>query len=122
MEAMLGALPTALGASLDAPGFWTAEPMAESKGFPRDLGVFADPKEANAPEPRPKALEAPLVGDVTPPPAPGVVALKGPVLMCEGVSPLWRFEEALREEDSAEPLGPVPEVERESFPELQERG
>jgi hypothetical protein len=107
IDAMLGALPTVLDMSFDCPGLWTTEPMADSKGFPRDFGVFA-PNEAKAPEPRPKALDAPLVGDVTPPPAPGVVALKGPVLICEGASPLWRLEKEPLREDSMEPFGPVP--------------
>ena len=78
---------------------------------------MADPKEANAPEPRPKALEAPADGDVKPPP--GVVALKEPFFRWEGVSlPLWRFEnEAFRGEEST-PLGPVLDVDRESLPVL----
>lgn len=50
-------------------------PMACSKGFPCALGVFAEPKDANAPDPRPKLAPPALVGEVRLPP--GVVALKG---------------------------------------------
>jgi hypothetical protein len=110
MEAMLGARPTVLPVESLAPVFpaGTAEPMAVSKGFADDLGVLAEPKEANAPDPRPKALEAP-VGEVKPPP--GVVALKGPFFAEEGVSPPVRRErEAFFEE--SELLVPV---ERESL-------
>jgi hypothetical protein len=102
MEAMLGAFPTAFDKSLDWPDFATAVPIAESKGLAEDLGVFADPKEAKAPEPRPKALEAPLVGETRPPPG---VVLKGFGLLEDGVSPPWRFgKEALRLKES--PLDP----------------
>lgn len=41
------------------------------------FGVLAEPKDAKAPDPRPKALDAPPVGDVKPP---GVV-LKGLALL-----------------------------------------
>jgi hypothetical protein len=71
MEAIPGARATALEASLLEEVLDTADAMALSKGLPGVFGVFAEPKEANAPEPRPKALEAPLVGDVI---TPGVVA------------------------------------------------
>lgn len=51
-------------------------PIACSNGFPWLFGVLAEPKDANAPDPRPNWLAPPaLVGDVRPPP--GVVALKG---------------------------------------------
>lgn len=96
-----------------------AEPIAVSNGFgfPEPLGVLADPKEANAPEPRPKALDAPADGDVKLPP--GVVALKEPFFIWEGVSlPLCRFEkEAFRDEESV-PLRAVLDVDRESLPVL----
>ena len=40
--------------------------LAKSREVPGVLGVFAeDPKEAKAPDPRPKAEEAPLVGEAT---------------------------------------------------------
>lgn len=55
-----------------APCLGTADPMAESKGLPGVFGVFAEPNDAKAPEPRPKALEAPgPVGETSP--LPGVV-------------------------------------------------
>ena len=40
--------------------------LVKSREVPGVLGVFAeDPKEAKAPDPRPKADEAPLVGEAT---------------------------------------------------------
>lgn len=59
----------------------------KSKALPGVFGVFADaPKEANAPEPRPKALDAPAVGDETAGDASGM-ALKGFDFPCDEVSP-----------------------------------
>ena len=50
----------------------TAEAMAESNGLPDVFGVFAEPNDAKAPEPKPNALEAPApVGETRP--LPGVV-------------------------------------------------
>lgn len=46
-----------------------------SKALPGVLGVF-EPKEAKAPEPSPKAFEAPADGEETPPER-GDIALKG---------------------------------------------
>lgn len=107
---MLAPLPALLDGSF-VPDLTTADAMAVSKGLAEVFGVLADPNEANAPEPRPKALEAPLVGDTRPP---GVV-LKGFGLVDEGVSPPWRLgNEALRLKES--PLDPCPGVERESLP------
>lgn len=112
MGAMLGGLATGFAASLKAVCFATAEPMALSKGFPPDFGVLAEPNEPNeakAPDPRPKALEAPPVGDTSP--LPGVV-LKD--LPCDD------FTVALREPDSPppKPLAPLDGVVKESFDEL----
>ena len=90
MDAMLGALATVLTPSLLALDLGTAEPKAMSKGLPGVFGVLAVPKEANAPDPRPKALEAPLVGETRPPP--GVIALDFPP-WDDGGSP-WRFKDA----------------------------
>lgn len=69
------------------------EPMASSKGLPGVLGVLAEPNAAKAPDPSPKALEAPPVaeGDVRPPP--GVVELKGFERPWEEVGPFRRREE-----------------------------
>lgn len=107
IEAMLGARPTVLSlAPALLPPTGAAEPIAVSKGFAEVFGVLAEPNEANAPEPRPKALEAP-VGEVRPPP--GVVALKEPFLAEEGVSPPVRL---LEKDLESEPLVPV---ERESL-------
>lgn len=50
----------------------------KSKAVPGVFGVLvADPKEAKAPEPRPKAVEPPVVGDASPPGVNGEMALKG---------------------------------------------
>lgn len=96
--------------------FGVAEPIAVSKGFPPAFGVFADPNDANAPDPKPKALDAPPVGETNPLPG---VALKGFALPCDDVSPPWRFE-ALREEVSPTeaPLAPLADVRSESLLEL----
>ena len=52
--------------------------MPKSKAVPGVLGVLvAEPKEANAPEPKPKAVDAPEVGDAMLPVANGGMALKG---------------------------------------------
>jgi hypothetical protein len=117
MDAMLGALPMgALLASLEAAFLAIAEPMAVSKGLLADFGVLAEPNEAKAPEPRPNALEAALVGDAMLPPG----VLKGLAFPCAEVSPPWRLErDALREESPAdEPLGPLVDVVRDNLPEL----
>jgi hypothetical protein len=89
--------------------------MAVSKGLPPDFGVLADPnepKDAKAPDPRPKALDAPPVGDITA--LPGVL-LKGLDLPCDDLTV------ALREPGSPppKPLAPLEGVLRESFDELE---
>jgi hypothetical protein len=100
IAAMPETLPAALEGSL-VPDLATADAMAVSKGFAEVLGVLADPNDAKAPEPRPKALDAPAVGDTRPP---GVV-VNGFGLIDDGVSPPWRLEkEALRLKES--PLDP----------------
>lgn len=103
MEAILGARPMVLPSFTPVFATGAAEPIAVSKGFADDLGVLAEPKLANAPDPRPKAPEAP-VGEVNPPP--GVVALKGPFFAEEGASPPVRREKEAFFEES-ELLFPV---------------
>lgn len=118
MDAMLGTLDMGLIPSFVFAVFGTAEAMAVSNGLPPDLGVLADPNDANAPDPRPKALDAPLVGDTRAPPG----VLKGLALPCAELSPPWRFgiEEPLREESFAdEPFGPMEDVVSDSLPELK---
>ncbi len=90
-----------------------ADFMAKSNGLPGDLGVFADPKPENAPDPKPKAV----CGLIT---VPGVVALKGLDLACEELSPPSRLEKETLRSDESVVAEPAPEfgVERESFPEL----
>ena len=108
IEAILGALPTVLVESFTVDLLaGAAEPIAVSKGLPPDFGVLAEPKEANAPDPKPKALEAP-VGEVKPPP--GVVALRGPFFADEGASLAARLEkEGFLESE------PLPPVDKESL-------
>ena len=96
--------------------------MATSKGLPEDLGVLAEPKEAKAPEPRPKALVAEGVGEARLVP-PGVVAeWKGFLFPCDE-SPLPNLleKEPLRPESvPVEGAVALPGVVRESLPELWE--
>lgn len=63
--------------------------LPKSSAPPGVLGVFADPKEANAPEPRPNALDAPVVGDAKEV-VEGDMAPKGFLLLWEELSP-WRL-------------------------------
>ena len=106
---------------LSAPGVLaeTLVPREASKGFPGDLGVLAEPKEANAPEPRPKALDAPPVGEPRAPEE-AVDELKGLDLPCEELSPPNRLANALRPEELS-PWAEDPAVDRESLVELVER-
>ena len=112
-------------ADFSVEGVLAAAPRAASNGFPGDLGVLAEalPNDAKAPEPRPKALDAPPVGDASAPPG-VVVALKGLDFPCEELSPPNRFEKlacparcALRAKEPS-PWPPDPEVLRERLLEL----
>lgn len=68
-----------------------AAALAKSSPLPGDFGVLADPNEAKAPEPSPKAEEAP--GEATPPVVlRGAMALKGFDLPCEEPSPPNRLD------------------------------
>lgn len=115
------ALPLKAPSLVDFSAVGVLEPLPPpnpaSKGLAPDLGVLADPKEAKAPEPRPKALDA-LVGLTRP--LPGVVAeLKGLLFPWEEVSPPKRLEKlALRLADS---LCPELDVDRESLLELEKK-
>lgn len=63
----------------------------KSKALPGVLGVLAEePKDAKAPEPRPNAVEPPVVGDARPPGVKGGIALKGFRPPCDE-SPANRF-------------------------------
>jgi hypothetical protein len=87
---------------LSSPSFFSAElaakgvpatALAKSKAVPGVLGVFvAEPNEAKAPEPRPKAPEAPVVGEEIPLVFKGVTALNGLLRPWEDVLPK-RFED-----------------------------
>lgn len=73
-----------------------AAPSEASKGFPGVLGVLAEPKEANAPDPSPNAVDA--LGETS---APGVVVmeLKGLFLPpCDELSPPNRLAKEPRPE------------------------
>lgn len=60
----------------------------KSKALPGVFGVLEDaPNEANAPEPKPKAVEAPAVGDDTAAGDANGMALKGFDFPCDEVSP-----------------------------------
>ena len=83
-----------LGVSLESfSGAATEElELPKSRDVPGVLGVLPeDPKEAKAPEPRPKAEEAPLVGDATPEVVRGVMPLNGLPLLLKEPSPPKRF-------------------------------
>jgi len=63
-----------------------ATTLPKSRAVPGVFGIFEDPKDANAPEPRPNALDAPAVGEameVTE----GDAVLKGFLVPCDEVSP-----------------------------------
>jgi hypothetical protein len=100
-------------ADFSAVGVFAAAPRAASNGFPGVLGVFAEPNEAKAPEPRPKALDAPAVGDTRLPP--GVVTELNGFFPSDELSPPNRLKEGLRPEGLS---WPEPGVERESLLEL----
>jgi hypothetical protein len=100
-------------ADFSAVGVFAATPKAASNGFPGDLGVLAEPNEANAPEPRPKALDAAPIGDARLPP--GVVTELSECFPCDVLSPPNRLlKEGLRPDGLS---WPEP-VERESLLEL----
>ena len=88
--------------------------------MPGVLGVFADPKEAKAPEPSPNAEAAPVVGDGT-----FVVeveiALKGLALPWDDVSPPKRLAEKVRGSSGFVPSLPTLELKlvKESLLELK---
>jgi hypothetical protein len=79
--------------------------LPKSKAVPGVFGVFdADPNDANAPDPRPNAVDAPTVGDATLAGTTGDIVLKGLDRPCEEVSPPKRFDaEKLREDCSGLP-------------------
>ena len=95
----------------------------KSSAVPGVLGVLtADPKEANAPVPKPKAEEAPAVGEATPVVVNGETALKGLDLPCEDESPPKRLllEKVRGESDFVLSLvGVGLDVVRESLLELK---
>lgn len=97
MEAFRGTLVTLLVVfsffSLGVMGV-AAAPLPQSKALPGVFGVLAaDPNDAKAPDPRPKALEPPVVGEFKPGPVRGEIALNGFARPpWDDVSPPKRFE------------------------------
>lgn len=66
--------------------------LPSSSDDPGVFGVFpVDPNDAKAPDPRPKAEEAPLVGDATLVVVKGAIPLNGLVLLLKEPSPPNRF-------------------------------
>ena len=61
--------------------------LPKSKTPPGVFGVFAEPKDANAPDPRPNALDAPVVGEATEVEVEGGMALKGFLVLWDELSP-----------------------------------
>jgi len=60
--------------------------LPKSSVLPGVFGALEFPNEANAPVPKPKALDAPAVGDERDVPE-GDMALKGFFVLCDEVSP-----------------------------------
>ena len=74
--------------SLTKVGVFAAAPttLLKSRAPPGVFGVFEDPKDAKAPDPKPNALAAPAVGEAREL-AEGDIALKGFLLLWEDESP-----------------------------------
>lgn len=88
----------------------------KSKAVPGVLGVFAaEPNEAKAPEPRPKADEPPVVGDARPPGVNGGMALKGLRPPCDESPPKRLVAETVRWCGSDLSLGSECDMESESL-------
>lgn len=87
------------------PGVFNSEPP----------GVFGAPNEANAPDPRPKAEEALVDGDETPPDN-GEIALNGFERPCELSGPNRLDERG--SSTRALSFGSAPEVDRDNLDEL----
>ena len=89
------------GFSFFSPGVTGVTPeMAadlKSKAVPGVLGVLAaDPNDANAPDPRPKAEEPAVVGEARPLPVNGDMVLKGFFPPCDESPPMRRVAENVR--------------------------
>lgn len=98
-------------ADFSAVGVLAAAPRACSNGFPGVLGVLAEPKEANAPDPSPNAVDA--LGDTSPPGV--VIELKGLFPPCEELSPPNRLAKELRPEGEESFWALLPGVDSESL-------
>jgi len=71
-----------------AVGVFTPITLLKSSALLGVLGVFEAPKDANAPDPRPNALDAPAVGEARA--VEGDMVLKGFLVLWEELSP-WRL-------------------------------
>lgn len=90
--------------------------VLKSKAVPGVLGVlFAEPNEANAPDPSPNAEEPPVVGEARAPGVNGVMALKGLRPPCDDVVPKpFAVAENVRAGGASATLSDC-EVDRESL-------
>lgn len=91
--------------SLSFPG---PAKLVASIAVPGVFGVFAEePKDANAPDPKPKAEEAPAVGEATLEVVKGVMPLRE--VLPDGLSPPYRLVAEKLREPSGLPLSLVVE-------------
>lgn len=115
--------PSSRPVSFSRSPFTTPPGLVGSFPVPGVLGVFADrPKDAKAPEPRPKAEEAPGVGEAT-----LVVVVKGGMPLSGGLPPAALSPPSrLEDENVRDPSGLVEfsllvvEVVREALLELED--
>lgn len=113
-------LPVTFTAFLDSFSFPPVPPVSPAGVF----GVFDDPKLANAPEPKPKAEEAPALGETKAPLPPELILLKGFDFPCDDVSPPKRFEDVKVRGESVLDVSLLArdvDVDKESLPLLQRR-
>lgn len=120
---LISAPPASFTASFSRFSTTGVVELPRSRDAPGVRGVLAeDPKEANAPEPRPKADEAPFVDGVTLLVVNGAIPLNGLVLPLVDRSPPKRFADGYGRGESDLLLSLVAllgfEVDRESLVEL----
>ena len=86
-EALKGLAERSL-ACFPTVGVFAEDPMTllKSSAPPGVFGPFVEPNDANAPDPKPNALDAPVVGEATLV-VEGDKVLKGFLVPCEDVSP-----------------------------------
>jgi len=84
-DAFEGLVPRSL-TCFSRVGVFAPTTLLKSNAPPGVFGVFEDPKDAKAPDPKPNALAAPAVGEAREL-AEGDIALKGFLLLWEDESP-----------------------------------